>query len=590
MRREIWSANYRKALPVSVQDFDLRAVLPAVFYMFRFGYRRGKGRFVDAFAEGDDEDRRKVNIERVAQVLSGRTNWFEGFDDEVRQAILGDLILCFCLENRGHAPGRTEPIQRVAPAHYMAGWVDLPENVGHLRFVPEMVVALLANQEGEFIRDSGENEKTWFPVARRFDENVLLKAFNHGIVHQGPIGDRAGADRFREDTPVGIDQLLMIRLAQEIGQAPEKLRGEGGSQIPNQLPICEQAVRWFSEDIRNFVRGYSNIIPRQAFLELLESCMALGLTTVIAATIDILFEWADTGKIRVKHEQRPVPFLVDCSKGTNTALRGLAEQSMDDFMRRIERFPVVFMALRLLDYQARYDRSFKNRIPTSHPYATAWLDTLGDILHDRDEGARLLFYDLDRKAQELAEAVGDDYPHIADILRDEESQHNPVWRLAEALTVLQGRQNAQQNLIDLLDSALLINHPNGLASKRKVLRREGEGGKKKWGEARSIVLTDSALDYLVHRHLLRKGTRYRWVSLREFIRCLKERYGFHIDEAPPGMPVSAELLGANRSILERRLRDLGLLVSVSDAEAMKHLRPRFKVPEEDHANFDSPAR
>ena len=49
MTREIWTGNYDKVLPVSVQDFDLSAVLPAVFYMFRFAQRRGKGRFLETF-------------------------------------------------------------------------------------------------------------------------------------------------------------------------------------------------------------------------------------------------------------------------------------------------------------------------------------------------------------------------------------------------------------------------------------------------------------------------------------------------------------------------------------------------------------
>lgn len=46
MTRELWTSNYEHALPMSVHDFDMGAVLPAVFYMFRFGVRRGKGRFV----------------------------------------------------------------------------------------------------------------------------------------------------------------------------------------------------------------------------------------------------------------------------------------------------------------------------------------------------------------------------------------------------------------------------------------------------------------------------------------------------------------------------------------------------------------
>ena len=51
MTREIWSGNYDKVLPVSVQEFELSAVLPAVFYMFRFGRRRGRGKFLDTFTQ-----------------------------------------------------------------------------------------------------------------------------------------------------------------------------------------------------------------------------------------------------------------------------------------------------------------------------------------------------------------------------------------------------------------------------------------------------------------------------------------------------------------------------------------------------------
>jgi hypothetical protein len=74
--REIWTGNYEKVLPVSVQDFDLSAVLPAVFYMFRFGHRRGKGKFLETFGSdtGNAKDRRKsATIDRVAITLSDTT-------------------------------------------------------------------------------------------------------------------------------------------------------------------------------------------------------------------------------------------------------------------------------------------------------------------------------------------------------------------------------------------------------------------------------------------------------------------------------------------------------------------------------------
>jgi hypothetical protein len=89
MTREIWTGNYETALPISVQDFDLSAVLPAVFYMFRFGQRRGKGRFLDTFGSNTgtaQERRRAATIQRVARRLAENNN-FVSFDGEAEQAI-----------------------------------------------------------------------------------------------------------------------------------------------------------------------------------------------------------------------------------------------------------------------------------------------------------------------------------------------------------------------------------------------------------------------------------------------------------------------------------------------------------------------
>lgn len=92
-----------------------------------------------------------------------------------------------------------------------------------------------------------------------------------------------------------------------------------------------------------------------------------------------------------------------------------------------------------------------------------------------------------------------------------------------------------------------------------------------------MVFTDSVLDYLVHLHLLKSGGKsgIRALSYSKFIDTLRDRYGFYVDSAPPGMTISNELLQRNRALLERRLRDLGSLAGVNDAEAMKRLRPRF---------------
>ena len=578
MAKEIWTGNYDKALPVTLQDFDLTAVLPAVFYMFRFGRRRGAGKFLETFGptEGTPRQRkRETTVERVAGKLAANEN-FVGFCSETEKAVLGDLLLCFCLENIRRAPGRTEQVQRVAPAHYMASWLDLPDSVGHLRQVPEMIVSMLADQQGEHVDPDRENG-AWFPVGQGHERNVLLRAFRQGVWRRRELGSWT-ADRFDEnDCSVGLDQLLTIRLAMQLGSAPQKLRGGGGDRISNQRPISERAARNFSEDIRRFVRAYAVPTPRRAFVEMLEPCIAAGMTAVFTSTVDILFDWAETGKIRTKNEQAPAPLFTDCSNGMDRRLRSCAEQSLDDFMRRTARFPAVLMALRLLHRSARHDRRIKQLDIPTRPYAAQWLDLLGELLHGRRPEAELIHYSMENKAEDLAENLEEDYPDAAGILRNDKGEPNPFWRLAEALTSLIGQDWARKNLVNMIDSSLLVDRPNGLAAKRKTSRQDAVAGTRRQREVRSLVFTDAVLEYLVHLHLLKPGNKpgIRPLALREFIREIRERYGFCVDAPPPGMAVAGDLLQANRAVLERRLRDLGLLAGVNDAEAMKRLRPRF---------------
>ena len=245
MTLEIWSANYEKVLPVSINDFDLSGVLPSVFFMFGFGYRRGGGNFLDIFggSNGTPRQRRQAaTIERVSNKLTSNQT-FEGFSGETEQASLGDMLLTFCLENNRRALGRDEQIQRAAPSHYMASWIDLPQASVSLRYVPEMIVAMLADQDGDYVQADQEDRKSLFGIGRQsFDSNLLLQAFNQGIVRsEGPVGRHS--DKFQEDSKVGLDQLLMIRLAQQLGTAPDKLRGRVGERISNQRPISQQAAR-----------------------------------------------------------------------------------------------------------------------------------------------------------------------------------------------------------------------------------------------------------------------------------------------------------------------------------------------------------
>ena len=575
MTREVWSGDYHKALPVTLAAYELSAVLPAVFYMFRFGERRGAGKFLETFgsSEGTPAQRRQsATVERIAEKLAS-SRGFAGFDSPEGNAILGDLLLCFCLENAKHSQGRDQQVQRIGPAHFLASWVDLPQQVAHLRYIPEMIVATLADQDGELVNVNDEGDKTWFAVGRGYEDNVLLRAFSQGVSRRGDVLEDRSSDRFCEgDATVGLDQLVAIRLAGEIETAPPAMPGRQASRISNQRPLAERAARNFSDDIRRFLRAYSAVLPRHALVDMLESCISVGMTTILSNLVEMLLAWADQGCVPERLAQRSTEVLVDCSNGVDLRIRGCAEQSMDDLMRRMERLPDVLMVLRLLDHHAVLNKKVKHKSVTTRPYATGWINLLGDLLHDRHSEAHRIHYSIEEKAERLADQLTSDYDEVKTTLSNADSQPNPVWRLAHGLTTLMGPKLVRSRFSGFIDSSLLIGRPNGLAAKRKTSR----GGRRR--DVRSLILTDPVIEYLVHLHLLRDGNKsgVRRLSFGEFIDAMRNRYGFCVDVAPPGMSISNELLQQNRAILERRLRDLGLLAGVNDAEAMKRLRPRFE--------------
>lgn len=278
-----------------------------------------------------------------------------------------------------------------------------------------------------------------------------------------------------------------------------------------------------------------------------------------------------------------MPLFVDCSHGLNKRLRQVSEATMGEVLARYERLPVLLMLLRVLDDRVRHHPKLKNDLPSQSPDARAWLDLMGGIYHQQHGNSDSIMERLDEDCIRLSdelESVGE----AQDVVRGLRANNViSALRLAEGIVELHGYHQQGRQVINAFDSALMPNRPNGLAFKRRVSR--AEAGTKKSIDLRSIVLSHSLLDFLVHRHLRKdgKGKTEQPLSLRRFLDLLRGRYGLHVDREPPGMAVPQELLRENKLWLERRLRDLGLLVGVNDAESMKQLRARFEVPDQEAA-------
>lgn len=577
--RELWTANYFPALPLTPQHFEVGALLPAMLYMARWGHRRGKGTFIETFGRNVGGTRESPNLEDVAKgLLLKAPDRYDGFEGETGTAMLADLLLTYCLENKGRKLGHGEPVQRVFPTHYLASWVDLPVTVTHLRGVPEFLTALLAWQErGKSVASENRGR---FPVGCDFKANPLLDLFARHMIIRGKHSADFASDQFMEGAAhdLGVDELLAVRLALACEHAPMKPRGRDEAEpIPNRWPVADAAAKTFRRDLATFIEVYGRTVPRQTFLPLLEAGIGLGLTNLLLTTTACLYDWEQNGIL--PKGRSPWPLFVDCSHGQNTKLRNVSEAAMAECLARYERLPIFMMLLRLLDDRVHHDPKMRGDLPEQFPDASAWLNLLGDVYHGRHARSDFVLERIEEECGRLAEALQDEgeAPEAVEILR--RPILNPAMRMAEVLTEMMGDTSQRGQFTKALESAFMSDRPNGLVHKRRVSRTEA--GTRKANDQRSIVLSQALLDFLVHRHLRKdaKGKHARPLSLKRFLEILRKSYGLHVDEEPLGGSVPQELLHANKAWLERRLRDLGLLVGVNDAESMKQLKPRFLVPE-----------
>jgi hypothetical protein len=576
MTAQVWTSTYTPVFPFTPQGFSVGALLPMVLYLFRWGHRRGRGKFASTFTSPIGAPTIRSVADRLAQEPT-----LSGFEDGTARSILGDVLLTSALENKRHKEGREEQVQRCFPSHYYASWIDLPQSAAHLRGVPEMITALVNDQsEGEIVEPFRERGR--HRVGSRVQDNDLLKAFASGVTTGGEHKSNTRSDQFDEAVPLALDQLVMVRMAQLCGEAPPKAVGKGEpGPISNQRSIATAASERFREDLLVFFDCYGrdNVTPRASLLGMLESCFAVGLSTIILSTAAIMSRWGEDGQV---DSQAMFPVFCDCSDAADIGLRDLSEQSGNLVRQTFTRLPATLMHARLLDFWVRHKSDAKDDgLPPRSPDATIWLGLLGEFVTGTHEEASDADKAFRSHVSELREACNAE-PDVEDfsaLLAPKVDKGEGGRFLAEVLSKAAQKEVGGDKLYQTLTSALMTDETNGLARRRKiVISGKRASGQRRSVDALSFILTNTVLEYLVHRHLRHngKGRKPRPLSFPDFLIILRERYGFYVDRSPPNMAIPNDALARNRRLLERRLRDLGLLVGVNDAERMKKLKARYR--------------
>src|ERR1044071_2708341 len=566
----LWTGSTLHVYPATPQNFSVGSVLPAVFYMMRRGHRRGKGSFQEHYCLQDGE---KATIFQVAYKLSLERDRFEGFDSEVSRQILGDLLLCDALENKKHAEGQHLEVQRAFPVHFFSSWLDLPGFVAHLRFVPEMLVALLARQDQGL--DLMPSPQGPFSVGKAPESNLLFKIFGKGVRFGENTGDLS-CDCADEDAAYSVEEWLMVQLGTGCKQAPEQLRRtqRGRPEIQNFKPLAAKASKIFSGDLVGFLTSFGETIPRRALTPMMECLIGLGIWHTFLSSLKAATVWELTGKVPTDEEQHSLGILVDASSGSDPLLREISEHSMSEALRFLDEAAVAMAVVRIMDAACRHSPMLNKALPPATSIEN-WLNLLGLVRAGGHPASQLVAYGLGEKVSQLVNQlrVGTDAGAALAILEGNLAETDPARALAEALCALIPDKQLGGQYRQFMDCAAMINEPHGLLSSRKVQRTLSSGKKKRF-ELRSVQLSNTLLETLVHISFAARGAR---LSFRDFLGILHERYGLWVDEAPPGVNAARAQLLRNRNILERRLRDLGLPVGVNDAESMKRLRPRYRT-------------
>ncbi|MBK8752164.1 MAG: hypothetical protein IPL99_11155, partial [Candidatus Competibacteraceae bacterium] len=115
-----------------------------------------------------------------------------------------------------------------------------------------------------------------------------------------------------------------------------KAQGTDVERIFNRHPLAHRAAEALREDLSIFIMAYGDVVPRQAFLQMLEAGISLGMTNLLLS----LPVCSQFGKLPVKFlrpQQISLPLFVDCSQGQDKMLRDLSESSASEGIRRFER-------------------------------------------------------------------------------------------------------------------------------------------------------------------------------------------------------------------------------------------------------------
>jgi len=303
------------------------------------------------------------------------------------------------------------------------------------------------------------------------------------------------------------------------------------------------------------LRAYHETMPSSTLVEYICSMLCVNLTAYWLCHVATANELYGTGH---HHEVNAgeLRSFVDATAGMDDTVRQLAENAVNGHLEMMASYVRTTVGFRLL---ARLADAAEQTVPDPFEDTIEHLEALASL---RIENRATIDPYAKVYLMRLREKFGDDTPASEDVevLLHGETDLPPTDRLVEVVVRI------QSELFDRVRK--FFTGCTGATTNYGIVRNHG---------VRPPVpfysLSDPAIEALVHTNCVKRNKTLSGirVSIREFLDLIGEQYGLsleHTPDATQGGRVSHAANDKNLAHFKERLRMLGLLREVSDAEAM----------------------
>lgn len=356
-------------------------------------------------------------------------------------------------------------------------------------------------------------------------------------------------------------------------------------------PVCIGSANLMAEDIQRLL-FYKPFMPRSVMVEYLKVLLSFHLALYHLRLLKLLPAWqklsganalcAETAcPMKPREQSQPqgdcpytLGLFVDLSGSAESATAAMAEHSADGYYRRIPGFVrAYFVAKKLDEFSEHLVRRGKLIRPLNAVFSVSELYGLqGEpFAEERDKffGERLAG---------LLESLSDGESGLdAEVEAITKMGLSDFETYIEILVALRGAFH-RKYIIESLDATMLKNKAGALLAQTRARNAP-----------RRFALDSRLLEVLLQIAVLRPGGDKGYFTgemrIDDLLAFLRERYGLHIDQLPPGEGFGAPTIDERKALRSNvqsftgRLREIGFYRDLSDAYVTQTVVPRYTIEE-----------